>query len=382
MVTKRLQESGSPKQARPAPVAADSANGPLMLLRLREQCCCGHPAAPPAGPLALTLGAPAATADHHDVCRRCCCASDADADAPALAPGVMPSVDSVLRGSRYLRPVQELLRDAVSAVVGGDEDDESAGGGSEDDAAGEEALREIRLRAAATRRKGIQAKNDGGAGAGAVQAKLLSLLSELEGRQEHYFQELSRVASSFEPALGPAATAGYTSLMSRAMTRHFANLRRAILRKLAAVITRPAPAPRATLWANDDSEEEEDDEDDDEYDPARSEYMVSRLVRRTKQAAAARAAEQVCRPLRGLPEGSVAVLRAWLFNHFLDPYPSDNEKLRLAVSTGLSRKQISNWFINARVRLWKPMVEEMYADEFSDVSSRDDDAGGAAASSQ
>jgi hypothetical protein len=25
--------------------------------------------------------------------------------------------------------------------------------------------------------------------------------------------------------------------------------------------------------------------------------------------------------------------------------------------------QVSNWFINARVRLWKPMVEEMYKDE-------------------
>ncbi|VAI01041.1 unnamed protein product [Triticum turgidum subsp. durum] len=352
MVTKRLQESGSPKQARPAPVATDSANGPLMLLRLREQCCCGHPAASPVGPLALTLGAPAAT---DDACRRC---------------------DSVLRGSRYLRPVQELLRDAVSAVVGGD-DDESAGGGSEDEAGQEAALRELRLRAAATSRRGILAKNDGGAGA--VQAKLLGLLSEVRPRQEHYFQELSRVASSFEPALGPAATAGYTSLMSRAMTRHFGNLRRAILRKLAAV-TRPAPAPRARLWANDDSEEDEEDDDEQDYDPVQTEDMVSRLVRRTKQAAAARAAEQVCKPLRGLPEGSVAVLRAWLFNHFLDPYPSDNEKLRLAVSTGLSRRQISNWFINARVRLWKPMVEEMYADEFSAVSSRDDDGG--AASSQ
>lgn len=24
--------------------------------------------------------------------------------------------------------------------------------------------------------------------------------------------------------------------------------------------------------------------------------------------------------------------------------------------------QVSNWFINARVRLWKPMIEEMYAE--------------------
>jgi hypothetical protein len=24
--------------------------------------------------------------------------------------------------------------------------------------------------------------------------------------------------------------------------------------------------------------------------------------------------------------------------------------------------QVSNWFINARVRLWKPLIEEMYQD--------------------
>lgn len=35
----------------------------------------------------------------------------------------------------------------------------------------------------------------------------------------------------------------------------------------------------------------------------------------------------------------------------------------LAKQTGLTRSQVSNWFINARVRLWKPMVEEMYLEE-------------------
>ncbi|EMS61362.1 BEL1-like homeodomain protein 11 [Triticum urartu] len=300
MVTKRLQESGSPKQARP--VATDSDNGPLMLLRLREQCCREHhPAASPAGPLALTLGAPAAKTD--DVCR-CCCASDADA--PALAPGVMPSVDSVLSGSRYLRPVQELLRDAVSAVVGGGDDDESAGGGSEDDAPGE-------------------AKNDGGAGA--VQAKLLGLLSEV--RPHYSIHPLQARPLRYPPS--------YLFFPRLAYPWRLMNLSLAAGGAAGALL--PGAEPRGVV---------------------------------------------VCKPLRGLPEGSVAVLRAWLFNHFIDPYPSDNEKLRLAVSTGLSRRQISNWFINARVRLWKPMIEEMYADEFSDVSSRDDDAGGggAAASSQ
>ncbi|XP_068647223.1 BEL1-like homeodomain protein 7 isoform X2 [Aristolochia californica] len=66
------------------------------------------------------------------------------------------------------------------------------------------------------------------------------------------------------------------------------------------------------------------------------------------------------RPQRGLPEKSVTVLRQWMFQNFLHPYPKDSEKHLLALQSGLTRNQVSNWFINARVRLWKPMIEEMY----------------------
>ncbi|XP_065850301.1 homeobox protein ATH1 [Euphorbia lathyris] len=71
---------------------------------------------------------------------------------------------------------------------------------------------------------------------------------------------------------------------------------------------------------------------------------------------------QLWKPQRGLPERSVSVLRAWMFQNFLHPYPKDAEKHLLAVKSGLTRSQVSNWFINARVRLWKPMIEEMYAE--------------------
>ncbi|KAL6530743.1 hypothetical protein OROGR_014603 [Orobanche gracilis] len=71
---------------------------------------------------------------------------------------------------------------------------------------------------------------------------------------------------------------------------------------------------------------------------------------------------QLWRPQRGLPEKSVSVLRAWMFQNFLHPYPKDAEKHLLALKSGLTRNQVSNWFINARVRLWKPMIEEMYAE--------------------
>ena len=45
----------------------------------------------------------------------------------------------------------------------------------------------------------------------------------------------------------------------------------------------------------------------------------------------------------------------------------------LSLSLSLSPSQVSNWFINARVRLWKPMVEEMYQQEFQEASAADKD---------
>ncbi|KAF7809763.1 BEL1-like homeodomain protein 4 [Senna tora] len=53
-------------------------------------------------------------------------------------------------------------------------------------------------------------------------------------------------------------------------------------------------------------------------------------------------------------------------------YPSDADKHLLARQTGLSRNQVSNWFINARVRLWKPMVEDMYQQELKEAESAEE----------
>ena len=41
-------------------------------------------------------------------------------------------------------------------------------------------------------------------------------------------------------------------------------------------------------------------------------------------------------------------------------------KLKTPLADPYVLKQVSNWFINARVRLWKPMVEEMYLEEVKD----------------
>ena len=49
-------------------------------------------------------------------------------------------------------------------------------------------------------------------------------------------------------------------------------------------------------------------------------------------------------------------LRDFLVEHFDHPYPSDEQRERLARESGMTRAQVGNWFINARVRIWRPMI--------------------------
>ena len=53
------------------------------------------------------------------------------------------------------------------------------------------------------------------------------------------------------------------------------------------------------------------------------------------------------------------ILRTWFADHFMHPYPRDVEKRSLARATGLTTTQVSNWFINTRVREWKPHVRDI-----------------------
>lgn len=50
------------------------------------------------------------------------------------------------------------------------------------------------------------------------------------------------------------------------------------------------------------------------------------------------------------------VLRSWLFANFQNPYPNAEDKRRLVVETRLNPRQINNWLINARSRIWKPTI--------------------------
>lgn len=58
-----------------------------------------------------------------------------------------------------------------------------------------------------------------------------------------------------------------------------------------------------------------------------------------------------------LPKPVINLLRTWLINNKRHPYPSEEVKRHLARQTGLTKSQISNWFINARRRFLKEMID-------------------------
>eukprot|EP01006_Ploeotia_vitrea_P046864 TRINITY_DN67068_c2_g4_i1.p1 TRINITY_DN67068_c2_g4~~TRINITY_DN67068_c2_g4_i1.p1 ORF type:complete len:771 (+),score=391.62 TRINITY_DN67068_c2_g4_i1:70-2382(+) len=60
-----------------------------------------------------------------------------------------------------------------------------------------------------------------------------------------------------------------------------------------------------------------------------------------------------------LPKAAVAHMKKWLFDHFDHPYPTDLQKQQLGKETGLQVAQVNYWFINARVRIWRPMLKQM-----------------------
>ncbi|KAI3762808.1 hypothetical protein L1987_53249 [Smallanthus sonchifolius] len=178
--------------------------------------------------------------------------------------------------------------------------------------------------------------------------KLFSLLDGVDRKYREYCQQLRIVEESLDMITGCGVARSYTTLAHQTISRHFRCLRDAVNAQI--------QVTRQHLGEQDDS----------------SDIVLPRLRNVEKQLRQQRTLNPLgvmrhsWRPQRGLPEGSVSILRAWLFEHFLNPYPKDSEKIMLARQTGLTRSQIANWFINARVRLWKPMVEDMYKEEFRD----------------
>ncbi|PSS31369.1 BEL1-like homeodomain protein 4 [Actinidia chinensis var. chinensis] len=261
--------------------------------------------------------------------------------------GTSLQVGNVLRNSMYARAAQELLEEMCCVGRGQFRKQHIVNPNSKTDC-GSSSFKEHLPLSAADKNEYQRRK-----------AKLLSMLDEVDGRYRHYCERMQAVVNSFDSIMGFGAATVYTTLAQKAMSRHFRCLKDSIADQLR--LTR-----------------EQLGEKDDVGGLTKGETPRLRLIeQRLRQQHKALlhqhlgAEVEAWRPQRGLPERSVGVLRAWLFEHFLNPYPSDADKHLLSRKTGLSKNQVSNWFINARVRLWKPMVEEMYQQETKEEQEDD-----------
>ena len=52
------------------------------------------------------------------------------------------------------------------------------------------------------------------------------------------------------------------------------------------------------------------------------------------------------------------MFRKWLINHIHYPYPTKGEKQKLCDESGLTLRQVDNWFTNTRKRHWKRIIKE------------------------
>ncbi|KAI3791594.1 hypothetical protein L2E82_05440 [Cichorium intybus] len=271
---------------------------------------------------------------------------------------------NMLLNSKYLKATQEILEEVVNVGKGvlknSDQLTKSlkspviGDGGSQSPVTGEGGREETGSKSGGgaelttAERQEIQMKK----------AKLVNMLDEVEQRYRQYHHQMQIVISWFEQAAGIGSARTYTALALQTISKQFRCLKDAIMGQIKA-------ASRSLG--------EEDSLGGGGGGGGKAEGGGSRLKFVDNQLRQQRALQQLgmiqhnaWRPQRGLPERSVSVLRAWLFEHFLHPYPKDSDKHMLAKQTGLTRSQVSNWFINARVRLWKPMVEEMYLEEIKE----------------
>ncbi|KAL2534538.1 BEL1-like homeodomain protein 1 [Abeliophyllum distichum] len=281
---------------------------------------------------------------------------------PSSASGIsngVNSMQSVLLSSKYLKAAQEVLDEVVSVGKGVIKSaSESAmnpngqgknfgeppplAGGDGQSGGDTSAKRDAELTTA--ERQEIQMKK----------AKLLNMLDEVEQRYRQYHHQMQIVISWFEQAAGKGSAKTYTALALQTISKQFRCLKDAILGQIRAA--------SKSLG--------EDDGLIGKIEGSRLKYVDNQLRQQRALQQLGMIQHNAWRPQRGLPERSVSVLRAWLFEHFLHPYPKDSDKIMLAKQTGLTRSQVSNWFINARVRLWKPMVEEMYTEEVKEQEKK------------
>ncbi|KAL3514588.1 hypothetical protein ACH5RR_027305 [Cinchona calisaya] len=266
-------------------------------------------------------------------------------------------IGNVLRNSRYLRPAQELLEEFCCVGKGNFKSPRIGNPRSlsiADSVSGavSSPTSKDRPPLSSSEKTEYQRKK----------VKLLAMLDEVDARYTHYCEQMQAIVHSFDSIAGYGAAASYTNLAQKAMSRHFRSIKDAILAQLKVTCEVLGDKDvNGTIGLT-------------KGETPRLRLLEQKFRQQKTFQQFGMLDPETWRPQRGLPERSVNILRAWLFEHFLNPYPSDADKHLLSRQTGLSKNQVSNWFINARVRLWKPMVENIYKEEIKeDETTMNDD---------
>ena len=127
----------------------------------------------------------------------------------------------------------------------------------------------------------------------------------MDKRYKQYYHQMQIVVSSFDVIAGCGAAKPYTALALQTISRHFRCVRDAISVQILVI--------RKSLGG--------------EHDGLDGKGVgISRLRNVDQQVRQQRALQRLgvmqphtWRPQRGLPDSSVLILRAWLFEHFLHP---------------------------------------------------------------
>ncbi|KFK29916.1 homeobox protein ath1 [Arabis alpina] len=238
----------------------------------------------------------------------------ASEQASCSSKDISNNVSQVIFGSKYLHSVQEILSHFATYSLDGLENcpqrysirgtesgayyenvNEFTDGGFNNSEAGLGSI---------SQRRALEAKK----------THLLDLLQMVDDRYSHCVDEIHTVVSAFHAAteLDPQL---HTRFALRTISFLYKNLRERISKKILAM----------------GSVLERGKEKSSENSIFHQHCLLQQLKRKN---------HQIWRPQRGLPEKSVSVLRTWMFQNFLHPYPKDSEKHLLAIRSGLTRSQV------------------------------------------
>ncbi|CAL0324209.1 unnamed protein product [Lupinus luteus] len=171
-------------------------------------------------------------------------------------------------------------------------------------------------------------------------AKLLYMQEEVGWRYKQYHHQMQMVVSSFESVAGLSSATPYVSLALKSISRHFRCLKNSIsdqLRLISEVFGEDLSIPIT------DGTSCKVDNNITNPRCMDQRFQKNKGIKNNKGLLEPQ--QHVWRPQRGLPEPAVAILKAWLFEHFLHPYPTDSDKHMLATQTGLSRNQVRGLYL-------------------------------------